>query len=148
MSESTPLPGFPITAEIPIRWGDMDSFSHVNNTVFFQYFEVARIAYFDAIGYRQEMAETGRGPILAETSCRFRRPLKFPDVVTVGARVPEVGSDRFMMEYRIYSHAQQVVAAKGDGLIVSFDYRGDRRCDLPTSVRSAIERVEGRTGHP
>jgi len=148
LTDPNPLPDFPIAERIPVRWGDMDAFAHVNNTVFFQYFEVARIAYFDAIGYREEMEATGRGPILAETSCRFRRPLTFPDTVTVAARVPDVGEDRFVMEYRIWSDSQQTVAAKGEGLIVSFDYRGGARCALPEEIRAAIARVEARTGRP
>ena len=141
---TNPLPGFPITIELPVVWGEMDAFGHVNNTVFFRYFEGARIAYFDAIGYDALMADAGLGPILAETSCRFRRPLKYPDRVVVGARVPKVGEDRFTMEYRIWSERWSGAAAKGEGLIVSFDYRSQKRVPLPPSIAAAIERVEGR----
>jgi acyl-CoA thioester hydrolase len=139
-----PLPDFPITVQLPVVWGEMDAFGHVNNTVFFRYFESARIAYFDAIGYDALMAEQGLGPILAETSCRFRRPLKYPDRVVVGARVPDVSEDRFTMEYRIWSESWDSAAGKGDGLIVSFDYNAQKRVPLPESIRAAIERVEGR----
>lgn len=142
---STPLPDFPVTVELPVAWGEMDSFGHVNNTVFFKYFETARIAYFDRIGYDTLMAEQGLGPILAETSCRFRRPLTYPDRVVVGARVPEVGEDRFVMEYRIWSARWEGAAGKGDGLIVSYDYRKQKRVPLPDSVRAAIEELEGRS---
>ncbi len=140
----TPLPDFPVTVELPVLWGDMDAFGHVNNTVFFRYFECARIAYFDEIGYVAVMEEQGVGPILAETSCRFRRPLKYPDRVVVGARVSTVGEDRFTMEYRIWSEHWGGVAGKGEGLIVSFDYRANKRVPLPDSIVAAIERVGGR----
>lgn len=143
---STPLTGFPITIELPVAWGEMDAFGHVNNTVFFRYFESARIAYFDAIGYDALLADEGLGPILAETSCRFRRPLTYPDRLVVGARVPSVGEDRFTMEYRIWSERLGTAAARGEGLIVSFDYRAQRRVPLPASIAAAIERVEGRAG--
>jgi acyl-CoA thioester hydrolase len=141
---SNPLPDFPVTVELPIAWGDMDAFGHVNNTVFFRYFESARIAYFDEVGYGALMAERGLGPILAETSCRFRRPLTYPDRVVVGARVPQVGEDRFTMEYRIWSEGQATVAGKGEGLIVSYDYRAQMRVPLPTAIAAAIEALEGR----
>ena len=139
----TVLPDFPITVEFPVAWGDMDAFGHVNNTFYFKYFESARIAYFDAIGYRELVKETNQGPILAETSCRFRRPLTFPDRVTVGARVKEVGEDRFLMEYRIWSEQWQGVAAKGTGLLVSYDYRSEKRCPLPDAIRERIAALEG-----
>ncbi len=137
------LPEFPVTLTLPVRWGDLDAFQHVNNTVFFVYFESARIAYFDKLGYRQQLEETGMGPILAETSCRFRRPLRYPDTITVGAKVTDVGEDRFSMEYRIWSDEWQGIAAKGTGLIVSYDYRNERRGPLPEVIRERIAALEG-----
>ncbi|MCP4869220.1 MAG: acyl-CoA thioesterase [Proteobacteria bacterium] len=136
------MDAFPVTIEIPTRWGDLDAFQHVNNTVFFVYFESARIAYFDKLGYRDLVESTGKGPILAETSCRFRRPLKYPDQLTVGARVTDVGEDRFTMEYRIWSAELQTAAAKGTGLIVSYDYRAEARCPLPDVIRERIAALE------
>lgn len=142
-SSGDPLPGFPVTIALPVRWGDLDAFGHVNNTVFFQYFESARIKYFDALQYRQQLEATGHGPILAETSCRFRRPLKYPDQLVIGARVTDVGEDRFSMEYRIWSEQWQGVAAKGTGLLVSYDYRSEKRCPLPDAIRERIAALEG-----
>lgn len=138
-----PLQDFPIRCEVPVLWGDMDAFGHVNNTVFFKYFEVARIAYFERVGYLALIEEEGLGPILAETSCRFRRPLKHPDTVIVGARVPSLGEDRFTMEYRIWSLGQDTTAATGEGLIVSYDYRNSKKAPLPPPVRAAIAELEG-----
>src|SRR5688572_21896436 len=95
------LSGYPVIVEIPVAWGDMDYFRHVNNIVFFRYFESARIEYLDRIGFREIGAEGAVGPILAATACRFRRPLTWPDTVRVGARVSAVAEDRFDMEYRL-----------------------------------------------
>jgi acyl-CoA thioester hydrolase len=143
------LAGFPVVVATPVAWGDMDFFRHVNNIVFFRYFESARIAYLDRIGFRAEMEETGIGPILGETHCRFRRPVTYPDVVLVGARTTEVADDRFRMEYRLVSEGQRAVAAEGGGTLVAFDYRHNRKATLPDMVRSAIERLEAaRSPHP
>ncbi len=138
------LRGFPVVVEIPVQWGEMDSFRHVNNTVFFRYFEIARIAYLVRIGFREESDNGGVGPILASTHARFRRPLTYPDTVRVGARTTEVGDDRFTMEYRLVSVAQGATAAEGGGVLVSYDYRSSRKALLPQAVRRAIEEVEGR----
>jgi len=146
MAETTDelLQEFPVVVEIPVHWGEMDYFRHVNNTVFFRYFESARIEYLDRIGFREEMENGGVGPILASTHARFRRPLTYPDTVRVGARTVEVGEDRFTMEYRLVSTRQGTVAAEGGGVLVSFDYPGGRKAPLPEPVRRAIEALEGR----
>jgi acyl-CoA thioester hydrolase len=136
------LEDFPVVVAVPVHWGEMDYFRHVNNTVFFRYFESARIAYLDRINFREERAEGGMGPILASTHARFRRPLTYPDTVRVGARTTEVGADRFTMEYRLVSESQAAVAAEGGGVLVSFDYAAGRKAPLPDGVRRAIERLE------
>ncbi len=142
------LRGFPVVVSIPVQWGEMDYFRHVNNTVFFRYFESARIAYLDRIGFREERAEGGLGPILASTHARFRRPLTYPDTVRVGARSTEVGEDRFVMEYRLVSEAQAAVAAEGGGVLVSFDYAAGRKAPLPEAVLRRIAELEGTAPAP
>lgn len=139
-----PLAGFPVVIDVPVAWGDMDAFAHVNNTVYFRWFESARIAYFDRIGFRGNDPDDRIGPILASTQCRFRRPLVYPDRVRVGARVSDVRDDRFTMEYRVVSGRDGAVAAEGSGVVVSFDYGAGRKAVLPQPVHDAIRRLEGR----
>jgi acyl-CoA thioester hydrolase len=135
---------FAVVLVIPVAWGDMDAMGHVNNTVYLRYFESARIAYFERVGFLEEMASSGIGPILASTRCRFRLPLTYPDRVSVGASVSEIEDDRFLMLYRIVSEsAGGAVAAEGDGLIVSYDYRQKRKAPLPARVRERIAELEG-----
>src|SRR5712691_11634259 len=92
-----------VTVEIPVAWGDMDAFGHVNNTIYFKWFESARIAYFEKIGLNERMRRAHRGPILARTSCDFEKPLTFPDTVRASARVVRLGTTSFLMEYRVTS---------------------------------------------
>jgi acyl-CoA thioester hydrolase len=136
------LADFPVAIEISVAWGEMDAFQHVNNVVYFRYFESSRIAYFERLGLMAIMEQTGVGPILAETRCRYRRPLTFPDTVSVGARVSEIGQDRFVMAYRVVSHELGEIVAEGDGIIVSYDYRKKRKAPLPELVRQRIEALE------
>lgn len=136
------LETYPLVIEAPVAWGEMDSMRHVNNIVYFRYFESARIAYFERVGFLRHMGETGVGPILAETRCRFRLPLTYPDTVSVGARVEEPAADRFVMKYVVVSHARARVAAEGDGLVVSFDYRAGRKASLPAEIKERIREFE------
>src|SRR5919197_1260843 len=132
----------PVVIETPVAWGEMDAFRHLNNTAYFRYFESARIAYFERLGLLEYMDATGVGPILASTSCRFKIPLTYPDKVSVGARVSTVGDDRFTMEYYVVSHNHRRVAAEGIGLIVTFDYKENKKTPIPCELRRRIEELE------
>ncbi|HEX9654457.1 MAG TPA: thioesterase family protein [bacterium] len=136
---------YPVIIEISLHWGEMDAFQHLNNTVYFRYFESARIAYFEKIGYIELMRTSGCGPILASTHCRFKVPLTYPDRVSVGARVLNIEDDRFLMEYAIISHKFQKTAAEGQGVIVSFDYRENRKTALPEEIKQRILKLQGGT---
>src|ERR1044071_1616172 len=121
----------PVVIETPVAWGEMDAFRHLNNTAYFRYFESGRIAYFERLNLLKYMEATGVGPILASTTCRFKIPLTYPDKVSIGTRVSIIEDDRFTMEYYVVSHKHQKVAAEGSGLIVCFDYRQNKKTNLP-----------------
>ncbi len=141
-SEASLLAGYPVIVEVPVAWGDMDWFRHVNNIVFFRYFESARIEYLERIGFRQETENGGVGPILHSTQARFRRPVEWPDTVIVGARTVDVGEDRFTHEYRLVSRASGEIAAEGGAVLVAYDYANGRKAPLPPRVRDAIREIE------
>ena len=105
------LADFPIVLTLPVQWGEMDAYGHVNNAVLFRYFESARIAYLERCGFIESMERDRIGAILHSTACRFRSPLYYPDTVEVGARATDVASDRFTMEYRVVSLTKQAVVA-------------------------------------
>lgn len=135
------LDDFPVRLTIPVAWGDMDAFAHVNNTVYLRWFESARIAYFERIGFGGS-GTAAVGPILARTQAVYRMPLTYPDTVQVGARVSELEDDRFTMLYRVVSERHGAIACEGDGRIVSYDYRAAAKAPLPATVRAAIEVLE------
>ena len=136
------LASFSLVIDTPVAWGEMDAMGHVNNIVYFRYFESARIAYFDEVGMLDHMREHGVGPILASTSCRFVRPLTHPDHVSIATRARDLGDDRFVMDYAVASHDQDTVVARGEGLIVTYDYRALTKAAMPDVVRERIEAFE------
>jgi acyl-CoA thioester hydrolase len=142
MDRVTLEPDFPVVFETPIAWGEMDSMGHVNNIVYFRYFESARLAYFKRVGFLDEMKRSGVGPILATTKCRFRKPLTYPDRIRVGATAKDLQDDRFTMLYGIESEALATIAADGEGLIVAYDYNENKKTAVPDSVRRAILDLE------
>jgi acyl-CoA thioester hydrolase len=130
-----------VTVEIPVAWGDMDAFGHVNNTVYFKWFETARIHYFEKIGLNERMKRDRKGPILARTTCDFEKPLTFPDTVRASAKVVKLGNTSFVMEYRVTS-AKHGDAAKGEGVIVLVDYEKGGKVPLDAELRARIEELE------
>lgn len=140
----TTLLEFQVVIPITVRWGDMDAFGHVNNTCYFQYFEQARMAYFQATFGAPANPPSGVGPILHSTSCRFRAPVHHPDTLQVAARVSAINEDRFTMVYRAYSHTLNRVVAEGEAIVVAFDYPGETTARLPAEWVESIEALEGR----
>ena len=132
----------PVVIDIPVAWGEMDAFQHVNNVAYFRYLESARIAYFDRLNLMTALEPAGVGPILASASCRFRAPLTFPDTVTVGVRVTLIGPDRFAMQMAVYSRRQQIVAATGEAMIVMYDYGAGKKAVVSAELRQAILNLE------
>ena len=94
---------YPVVVSQELHWGDMDAFGHINNTVYFRYFEDARIAYFDKIGVHEQMKQSNIGPILASTHCNFRLPLDYPDRIHIGTRCNILSAKKFSMEYAVFS---------------------------------------------
>ena len=90
------------------------------------------------------MKQTGIGPILASTQCRYKIPLTYPDQVTVGAKVDLIEEDRFNMKYVVVSHKHQKIAAIGEGFLISFDYRKAEKTPLPDEIRKNIADLEKR----
>ena len=136
------LAGYPVILAIPVAWGEMDAFQHVNNIVYLRYAESARIAYLEQAGLNETMQGTGIGPILASINCRYLFPVTYPDTVRVGTRVTEVGADRFTVHFRIVSTRHGRVAAQGDSVIVSYDYGAGAKTPLPAAMRAAILALE------
>src|SRR5947207_15757363 len=95
------LLGFPVVVQQAVVWGDMDSYRHVNNVMYFRYFENARLEYFRRLDWFEYEKQTGIGPILAATQARFRKPLTYPDTISVGCWIAKIEEDRFHMEYRL-----------------------------------------------
>jgi acyl-CoA thioester hydrolase len=115
------LAGYPVVIAFPVQWGDMDAFAHVNNVVYFRWFESARIAYFERIGVLKHLSGEDLGPILASSSCDYRRPVVYPDTVRVGVRATRIGRTSIALEHRIISGKQKALAAEGTAMTVFYD---------------------------
>jgi acyl-CoA thioester hydrolase len=139
------LADFPAIITLPVQWGDQDAFGHVNNVVYFRWYESARIAYFEQSGMHALLEQQQLGPILARIAGDYVRQLNFPDTVHVGARITRLGTKSMTMEHAVYSQAQDAIVAKSDSVIVVFHYGEQTSCPIPADVRAQIERFENKS---
>jgi acyl-CoA thioester hydrolase len=145
LSRPTLLADYPALFTLPIQWGDQDLFGHVNNTVYLRWFESARIVYLEQSGLDPLLTRHGLGPILANLKCDYRRQLKYPDTVTVSARITRLGRSSLTMQHAVFSHAQQQIAAEGESILVAFDYKNQQSVAIPDDVRAQIAKFEGKS---
>ena len=138
-----PLSQFKVIIDQSVDWADMDSFKHVNNVVYFRYFENARVEYFRRIGWWDYMDETGIGPIVASTQARFRRPVKYPETLAAGAKVISFAADRFTIRHVLVSRTTGEMVTEGEAVVVSMDYRNNVKVPVPAEIRRRIEELEG-----
>ncbi|HAS6347333.1 TPA: acyl-CoA thioesterase [Vibrio vulnificus] len=138
------LQDFPVVTEINVAWGEMDALQHINNVVYFRYFETARIEYFNKINLMDEIKRNQIGPVLSETQCRYRIPVTFPDTLLIGSRVSEVGEDRFTMEYQVVSKKMGKVTTTGSAIVVMLDFKNQCKTQLPAVLRDAIFSIEAK----
>ena len=139
---SDPLAGYAIVHEQAVAWGDLDANAHVGNVTYFRYQENARVAYYRRIGKYEVEAETGITLLVAETRCRYRKPVGFPDTVRTGATVTEIGPHFADMHYRVVSVGLGAVAAEGASRIVAYDVAAKTKAPFPDVLRRRIEAIE------
>jgi acyl-CoA thioester hydrolase len=141
------LAKYPVVIEFPVAWGEMDALGHVNNIIYFRYFESGRIAYMRKIGFHAALDSGEIGPILGYIDCKFKYPVTFPDTLSVGVRTTQIEDDRFTVEHCVVSHQAQRVAAIGEGVIVAYDYRAKRKAHLPEEIKRRIKELEASAHH-
>lgn len=137
------LDDFPVITKLPVQWGDQDALGHVNNVVFFRWWESARIDYCRAIGLMRNDSSLAIGTVLAAMQCDFRRQLTYPDAVQIGSRLARVGNSSIRIEHRLISIAQDKIAAEAVSTIVAFDFEQQVSLSVPAHMRAAMRSLEG-----
>ncbi|MFZ1332938.1 MAG: acyl-CoA thioesterase [Flavobacteriales bacterium] len=131
-----------VSIEIPVAWGEQDLFGHVNNVVYFRYFENVRMYFLERTGIFRSHNETGIGVILASTTCDFKIPVEWPQKLTINTACTAVGNTSFTLGYEIFDEQKNLVAT-GISVQVMYDYERATKVPIPEPIRSAIKQLEG-----
>ncbi|USD66931.1 acyl-CoA thioesterase [Vibrio sp. SCSIO 43136] len=132
---------FSSVTEIKVAWGEMDALNHVNNAVYFRYFETARLDYFNRIELMEEMYDTQVGPVLGATDAKYILPVTYPDTLLVGTNVIDLQDDRFTMEYQVFSQQQSKVTTVGHATVVMFDFKTKKKGLLSERLTKCISEL-------
>ena len=131
---------YKVWREMGTRWADNDTYGHVNNTVYYQWFDTAVNNWLIEAGLLDLVAGDPIG-LVVETGCRYARPLAYPEPVEVGLAVERLG--RSSVRYRLGVFAKGGVEAAAEGFFVHVyvGREGRRPVELPEAWREKLEGI-------
>jgi acyl-CoA thioester hydrolase len=116
-----------------IRWGDMDAYGHVNNTVYFRYMEQARVEWLEALGYRCNAEQ--EAPVIVHADCSFLLPLNYPGTIEVRVFAGNAGRSSLMTFYELRLQGDDRLYAEGGAKIVWINPASGKSVSLPDCLR-------------
>lgn len=139
-----PRAAFPVLRAMQTRWHDNDHYGHANNVVYYSYFDTAVNGWLMEASGRdiRELAAIG---VVAETSCRFLRPVGFPDALHIGLAVARLGRASVGYRLAVFRGDDDEASALGRFVHVYVDREGRRPVDIPAELRAALEPVRDET---
>lgn len=123
--------------QVTVRFGETDALGHINNTSYFIYMEEARIRFFEVLGYGLDAKRWNF--ILASTKCDFISQGYFNQQLTIKTFVSRVGSKSFQLEHDIICTETGKLVARGNAVIVYFDFEAQESKQLPVSLKERLE---------
>ena len=125
---------------IATRWMDNDAYGHVNNVVYYAYFDTVVNEYLIRAGVLDVERSEVIG-LVVETQCRYFSELSFPQTVHAGLRVARIGTSSVRYEIGIFADASDTACAQGHFVHVYVDRNTRRPTALPAPLRAALERI-------
>jgi len=125
---------------IGTRWMDNDLYGHVNNVVYYSFFDTALADLLMSAGGLDPWADGVVG-LAVENGCRFHASIAFPDIVDAGVRVAHLGTSSVRYEIGIFRGGDEMAAAEGHFVHVFCDRASQRPVPIPDRIRAALEAV-------
>lgn len=129
---------FPRFLAIPTRWMDNDIYGHVNNVVYYSYFDTVINEFLINHGSLDIAAGAAIG-LCVESKCQFHRELTFPETVDAGLRVAKLGTSSVRYEIGLFSQQEPSPAATGYFVHVFVDRKSRKPMPIPAAIRGALE---------
>ena len=134
------MTNFPVKFEIPVAWGDMDAFGHVNNVIYLRYFETARVKYFDNL-VQDKLEKSNIKPVLANIQASYKAQVVYPDMLTVKIGVTKMGLTSLNMCCEMFNQRGTLVL-EANCTIVMFDFITQKPTGIPDQIKDFIKKIE------
>ena len=131
---------YPHFLALATRWMDNDIYGHVNNALYYAFFDTTINEYLIAEG-GLDITASAVVAFAAESQCQYLRPLAFPGVIDVGLRVGKLGNSSVRYELAIFKQGETYAAASGYFVHVFVDRETQRPVPMPATIRMALERL-------
>ncbi|MEJ2176991.1 MAG: thioesterase family protein [Gammaproteobacteria bacterium] len=127
--------------DITTRWMDNDPYAHVNNVVYYSWFDTAVNGYL----IEQDVLDIQSGDVIGlvvETSCQYFSSIAFPDRVCAGVRVSKLGRSSVRYEVGIFREDQIAASAQGYFVHVYVDRKSQKPVTIPDNIRNALSKIQ------
>ena len=132
---------YPHLSTITTRWMDNDVYGHVNNVVYYTFFDTAVNRYLIEAGCLDFAAGEEIG-LVVETQCRYFSPISFPSLVTAGIRVVAIGTSSVRYEVGLFRDDADIASAQGYFVHVYVDRKANRPKPISAAIRAALEKLQ------
>lgn len=136
-----PRSAYPVFRPITTRWMDNDVYGHVNNVVYYSWFDTVVNAHLIERGALDIHGGTTIG-LVVETQCNYFAPLSFPQQVEAGLRVARLGGSSVRYEVGLFAAGEPLTAAKGHFVHVYVDRASRRPVPLPAALRAVLQEMQ------
>lgn len=141
MTELIPsLSDYPYTVEIATRWEDNDAYGHINNVVYYSFFDTAVNRYL----IKEGKLDIHNGQIVGyvvSSQCQYVAPAAYPETIYVGLRVVKLGRSSVTYGLSVYAGDDRRRVAHGTFVHVFVDRKTDRAVEIPSELRDALNRI-------
>ncbi len=135
------MDGYKLVSEAQVRFADTDALGHVNNAVYLNYLEIARVDYLQNVLGRMDVKDFG--VILARAEVDYKSPAFHHETLLVGCRVESLGGSSINMTYRVEDKKTGRLVASAKTVLVAYDYAAGRPVRIPQDAREKMEVFDG-----
>jgi acyl-CoA thioester hydrolase len=139
--QALPRTAYPVFRNITTRWMDNDAYGHVNNVVYYSWFDTAVNAHLIEHGVLDIHTGDSIG-LVVETQCNYFAPLAFPQTVEAGIRVAHQGSSSVRYEVGLFAQGEALTAARGHFVHVYVDRTTRRPMPLAAKFQSVLDKLK------
>ncbi len=123
---------------LSLDWSEIDVFGHINNVAFFKYLQAARVHFWERMGLLSKGLPADPGPMLAQSQCRFLKPLYFPGHIVIATGVKLYKTNSFVLSHGVYN-SDKHLCASGEDVCVCYDFNNNSKSALNDEQRHFLQ---------